>query len=286
VGKGPKYSADGVKRLAVRKDVDANGAGKTRDEVREQQLKEIALAKLEHTIKQREARVRFYKRDELRFLHKAGKNAVAAVLWCGYSMAIAYRRLDMKYPLIMEFLRFWMVSNVVTIFQFVAMPVLKAIFSSTSLVDINFQVWQVGKDFYGDPYYVFSYAEGPLIGGGGGGLAYFLAVQITLFMAQLIGFPLQRNVAFKSVGNPWYQGMWYLIAYVAITLFAGAAQGIYKAPLYNLLINTMNLGKTGETMADVISMFIYAIISFWIFYPIFKIIFKKEGRKEGTQETA
>ena len=47
-------------------------------------------------------------------------------------------------------------------------------------------------------YYVFDYAAGSISQGGGGGMAYFLAVEITLFAAQVINFFLQRNVTFKS----------------------------------------------------------------------------------------
>ncbi|GJM69549.1 hypothetical protein HMSSN036_17650 [Paenibacillus macerans] len=38
-----------------------------------------------------------------------------------------------------------------------------------------------------------------------------------------------------------------------ITLGAAAAQGFYKAPIYNLFINTWGWGAAGETTADVIT---------------------------------
>ena len=46
----------------------------------------------------------------------------------------------------------------------------------------------------------------------GGGLGYFISYETGSFLAQCINFPLQRNITFKSKGNPFYQAMWYFIA--------------------------------------------------------------------------
>jgi len=36
------------------------------------------------------------------------------------------------------------------------------------------------------------------------------------------------------------------------------------------------MGKVGETLADIISMLINCALSFWVYYPILKIIFKNK----------
>ena len=41
------------------------------------------------------------------------------------------------------------------------------------------------------------------------------------------------------------------------------------------------MGSGGETIADVVTMIINAAISFWVFFPIFKVIFKQEKPQEG-----
>ncbi|MCB7071127.1 hypothetical protein LIZ76_14370 [Caldibacillus sp. 210928-DFI.2.22] len=184
-----------------------------------------------------------------------------------------------KHPNIAQFLVFFMLSNGVTVLQFVLMPLLKSFFGQTSLVDTNFQIMQFGHNFDGSPYYVFDYAAGSLSNGGGGGLAYFLAVQITIGIAQVINFFAQRNITFKSNSNIWKAAFWYVVAYILITIGAAAAQGFYKAPIYNLLMNTWGWGSAGETTADIITMLINSAISFWVFFPIFKIIFKNESEK-------
>lgn len=179
-----------------------------------------------------------------------------------------------KHPTIAQFLIFFLVSNGVTVLQMILMPVFKNLFELTSLADTNFQIWRVGLNLDGSPYYIFNYGAGALSKGGGGGLAYFLAVEITMAIAQIINFFLQRNVTFKASNSVARAAMWYVIAYIIITIGAAALQGVYKAPVYDLFMNRMNLGSSGEVIADVITMLINSAISFWVFFPIFKIIFK------------
>lgn len=185
-----------------------------------------------------------------------------------------------KYPNSSQFLVFFLLSNGVTLLQIVLMPLFKSIFAQTSLVDMSFRLLQFGQNFDGSPYYVFDYAAGALSAGGGGGLAYFLAVQITIAIAQIINFFAQRSITFKSNSNIWKAAFWYFIAYILITIGAAAAQGFYKAPIYDLFMNTWAMGSLGETTADVITMTINSAIAFWIFFPIFKIIFKQEPEKQ------
>lgn len=173
-----------------------------------------------------------------------------------------------------QFIVFFILSNGITVLQLALMPIFRWMFDGTSLVDIDFQVLQVGSKPGGSPYYMFDYAAGALPEGGGG-LAYFLAVQITLLIAQVINFFAQRNITFKSNTSIWVAAAWYAIAYVAITFVAAAAAGFYKAPIYAWMIDGLGWGSTGETIADVITMMINAAISFWVFFPIFKVIFRQ-----------
>lgn len=184
-----------------------------------------------------------------------------------------------KHPGIAQFLVFFILSNGITLFQMFLMPMLKGIFDRTVLVGIDFQVLQIGQNFDGSPYYLFNYVAGTLATGGGGGLAYFLSVQITMAIAQVINFFAQRNITFKSNSNIKKAAFWYVVAYLIISVGAAALQGLYKAPIYNLLMNTWEMGATGETLADFITIIINCAISFWVFFPIFKVIFKGDSQK-------
>lgn len=187
----------------------------------------------------------------------------------------AWGRYSERHPELSKFLMFFILSNGVTVLQIIVMPLFRAIFARTSLIDTNFQVWPVGANVDGSQYFIFDYAAGALPDGGGG-LAYFLAVQLAIGIAQIINFFAQRNITFKSNTSIWRAAFWYLVAYVVITVVAAAAQGFYKAPIYTFLIDTLGWGQTGETIADVVTMIINAAISFWVFYPIFKVIFRQE----------
>lgn len=185
-----------------------------------------------------------------------------------------WKNFSEKHPTVAQFLVFFIISNGVTVLQMILMPLFKWGFGFTSLVETNFQVLQCGF-VGGRPYYVFDYAAGAISEGGGGGLAYFFAVEITMAIAQVINFFLQRNVTFKSDGSVAKAAFWYILAYIIISIGAAALQGLYKDPIYSFLQNVF--GRTGVAIADVVTMIINCVISFWVFFPIFKIIFKQES---------
>ncbi len=180
-----------------------------------------------------------------------------------------------KHPGLAQFLLFFIICNGVTILQMILMPIFKNLFGMTTLVHTDFQLLQVGKNINGSPYYVFDYAAGTIASGGGGGLAYFLAVEITMAIAQVINFISQRKVTFKSTSNVWKAAGWYILAYLIITVGAAALQGLYKVPVYHLMMKKFG-ESTGTIFADVLTMLINCGISFWVFFPIMKWIFKKE----------
>lgn len=189
-----------------------------------------------------------------------------------------WKNFSEKHPTVAQFLVFFIVSNGVTVLQMILMPLIKYFFGMTSLVDTSFQVLHCGS-VGGSPYYVFDYAAGAISEGGGGGLAYFLAVEITMAIAQVINFFLQRNVTFKSNSSVAKAAFWYVVAYIIISIGAAALQGFYKDPIYNFCQRYM--GGAGVTVADIVTMIINCAISFWVFFPIFKVIFKQESEEKN-----
>ena len=98
----------------------------------------------------------------------------------------------------------------------------------------------------------------------GGGVGYLIAMLVGSFLAQVINFPLQRNITFRSKGNPWYQAMWYFIAWVVITFVVNSINCVWVAVASKLLASWIyNIGTT--VMMGGISMV--------IFFFVFKIIF-------------
>ena len=182
-----------------------------------------------------------------------------------------WNKFKTKHPEMSTFIVFFISSNIVTIIQMVLQIILSNILESTNLVNINFQYLPVpgATNFVtGEQYYIFDFKAGEA-----GGLAFFLATYITIGIAQVINFFLQRNVTFKSKTNPWIAALWYLIAFVAITLISSALLGLYKKPIFDLF------GSSLEWLANIVVVLINCGISFWVFYPIFKIIFPKDKKE-------
>ena len=105
----------------------------------------------------------------------------------------------------------------------------------------------------------------------GGGLGYFISYETGSFLAQCINFPLQRNITFKSKGNLVFQAIWYLIAWVVISLVCNGfnnlwmpVAAVYVSPkVYNILVSVITGG-----------------VSMVIFFFVFKIIFPDEENRK------
>ena len=65
----------------------------------------------------------------------------------------SWNKFSDKHKTLAQFLVFFVLSNGITVLQLVLMPLFKKMFSMTSLVDINFQIWHAGTNFDGSPRY-------------------------------------------------------------------------------------------------------------------------------------
>ncbi|WRS30957.1 hypothetical protein U6G28_04545 [Actinomycetaceae bacterium MB13-C1-2] len=175
-----------------------------------------------------------------------------------------WQRFAVKHKLIAQFILFYAFSMLVTLLQYLMLTFLPGVFyAATDWCEIpaQFGHLKIGPV----DTYVFDY---PVNGTATGGMGYLAAMVITLFVAQCVNFPMQRNITFKSNGNIWYQAMWYAIAFVLITVVCSFLMGLYVpylervAPpaVYNILITVVNGG-----------------VQMVIYFPIYKLIFP-EGK--------
>lgn len=180
--------------------------------------------------------------------------------------------------LIYQIFYFFVFSNGVTIWQYLVMLFLPHLFgiglASQEFVwpSVTLWTWKDGSEavfgIFNEPVL---YENGNAIIGGG--LGNFIAFEIAVFTAQCINFPLQRNITFKSKGNPYYQAMWYFIGWVLISILVNATWGFVNMFMiyWNVVPALSNLLKT----------FITGGLSMFIFFFIFKIIFPEgEAKKE------
>lgn len=106
----------------------------------------------------------------------------------------------------------------------------------------------------------------------GGGLGNLIAFEIAVFTAQCINFPLQRNVTFKSHGNPYYQGLWYFIGWVLISLFTNALWGFINVFCIHWALPNALTAFLKNCVTSTVSMI--------VFFFVFKIIFT-DSKKEN-----
>lgn len=182
--------------------------------------------------------------------------------WSGFSA---------KHPkaakLLYQLFYFWVFSMGVTVFQYLMFTFLPYLMGE-ELAATEFMWPQIPVCIAGYSYKwnILGYdiarnAAGEAVIGGG--LGYFLSYEIGSFLAQCINFPLQRNITFKSHGNVFYQALWYLIAWILISLFCNGINGlwlplaqVYLSPaVYNLLVTFITGG-----VSMVIYFFVYKII--------------------------
>lgn len=162
---------------------------------------------------------------------------------------------------------FYLFSLAVTVLQYALFTFLPYLFgeglASTAFMWPHIPISFAGIDYSWNVlgYEVARNAAGEVVIGGG--LGYFLSYEIGSFVAQCVNFPLQRNVTFKSHGNVAYQILWYFIAWVLISLFCNAINGLwpplaqarFDPAVYNLLVTFITGG-----VSMVIYFFVYKII--------------------------
>ncbi len=130
-----------------------------------------------------------------------------------------WKRFEEKNPKAAKWVRegglFIIVSNVITVFKYLILEFLPKAFRSLPETDFGWPAiplhWTVAGRAVDFQWNILGYDAAH------GGMRYFFAYLIAMFIGEAVNFPLQRNLVFRSKGNVWYQIMWYFIAFVIIT---------------------------------------------------------------------
>lgn len=117
------------------------------------------------------------------------------------------------------------------------------------------------------------------------GVGNFIAFEIAVFTAQCINFPLQRNITFRSKGNPVVQAIWYFIGWLAISVALNALWGIMNPLMlwWNWPDPVIQLLKTVITGG--ISMIIFFFIFLIIFPDANKVAKKARAKADAAKES-
>lgn len=161
---------------------------------------------------------------------------------------------------------FVIVSNLITVFKYLLLQFLPAAFKGLPMVDFGWPgvpVTLFGETF---KWNILGYDVAH------GGLPYFCAYMVAMAVGEIINFPLQRNVVFRSKGKLLYQILWYCAAFFVITCIVNS-------------INCVWVAVAGKFVPD----FIYNIgttvlnggVSMVIFFFVNKIIFPAEIKADA-----
>lgn len=162
-------------------------------------------------------------------------------------------------------------SEGVTIYQMLVLIFLPYLFG-LDLAAVDFMWPKVPVSLFGVDYYWCIFGSNPVHQVAddlsspviiGGGLGYFLAFEIAVFTAQCINFPLQRNITYRSHGNPWYQAMWYFIGWILISIFTNALNNFWipiGAKIMPPAVYSILAMVTQGGIAMVIFFFIFLVI--------------------------
>lgn len=174
---------------------------------------------------------------------------------------------------------FFVFSMGVTIFQYLVFTFLPGILgeglAGTEFMWPKINMKLLGVEFTWSllGYNVFRDASGAVLIGGG--LGYFISYEVGSFLAQCINFPLQRNITFKSHGNPVKQGIWYFFAWIVISLICNG---------FNNLWMPVAAAFVSPAVYNILVTFITGGVSMVIFFFVFKIIFPEGERKQDMPE--
>ena len=149
----------------------------------------------------------------------------------------------------------------VTVFQYLVFTFLPGILG-IGLAGTEFMWPKVSMNLFGVKftwsllgYNVLRDATGNILIGGG--LGYFISYELGSFLAQCINFPLQRNITFKSHGNPVYQAIWYFVAWVVISLICNGFNNLWMpvaaAPTAHLFLSLIFFSFSTTMEMDILS---------------------------------
>ena len=184
-----------------------------------------------------------------------------------------WKNFEEKNPKLSKWIRegglFVIVSNLITVFKYLLLQFLPAAFAGLPVVDFGFpgiDVTILGETF---KWNIIGYDALH------GGLPYFCAYMIAMVVGEVINFPIQRSLVFRSKGKIAYQALWYFLAFCLITCVVNsinciwiAVAGLYVPSwLYNIGTTVLNGG-----------------VSMVVFFFVNKIIFPEGERKAADEQ--
>lgn len=197
--------------------------------------------------------------------------------WLGgwYGFAEKHKKLaDLAYKIFF----FFVFSMGVTIFQYLFMTFTGPIFEACGVPSTAWMFPSVEMSLFGVDF------TWGCIGydAAAGGLCAYCAFITAVFLAQCINLPLQRNITFRSHGNPWIQAMWYFIGWVGVSFVTGAINNLWL-PLGAELVPPVVYNLLTTFITGGVSMIIFFFIFLVIFPDVNKTLASRTKRMEAAK---
>lgn len=103
-----------------------------------------------------------------------------------------------------------------------------------------------------------------------GGVAYFVALMISMWTCELINFLMQRKFVFRSNGNILCQGALYFLAFLIVTLVVNALSNIWIGVASHYL---------PQVVCDLGTTFLTGGVAMVVFFLLNRVIFKETEDK-------
>ncbi len=173
-----------------------------------------------------------------------------------------FEKLNKNNPKLLKWVRegglFIVISNLITVFKYILLQFLPNLFYGLPLVDFGWpaiRVTLLGVTFN---WNIIGYDADQ------GGLPYFCAYMVAMSLGEILNFPLQRNIIFRSTGSLSRQIVYYFIAFLVITCIVNSINCVWVAIagryvsdyVYNIGTILLNGG---------VSMLIFFIVNKFIF---------------------
>lgn len=171
-----------------------------------------------------------------------------------------------KNPKVAQWVRegglFVLVSNVITIGKAIALTFLPGLFAYLGSEAFGFPGIELNLFGVTFDWYIIGY------GAEEGGLAYFTAYMVAMFIGEFINFFIQRSWVFRSKGNILHQGMWYLLAFCVVTCVVNSINCIWLA-----LSGALLAGPEWTLLKSIVTTVMNGGISLVVFFVVNKIVF-------------
>lgn len=179
-----------------------------------------------------------------------------------------WRGFEEKNPKASQWVRegglFFLVSNAITIIRGLLISLLQNAFTGLGNAAIGFPNITLTLFGISFPWYIIGASEEQ------GGVSYFVAFLISLWLCEIINFFLQRKFVFRSNGNIGRQFVLYFLAFLLVTCVVNSINSIWVGLAIHFL---------PPLIYNLVTTFLTGGVAMVVFFFANRFIFKESEKK-------